>query len=165
VVGLVTRSLVRLGVPAERAGAAGPRGGGPAGLGVACFASTGHHEVVLQGRKLVGSAQRRRAHAFLQEGSVLLGNGHLRLADYLPLDEPRRARVREELDHRAIHAGRWLGDAPLGRWAEALAAEVPGRLVRLEGEEGLEALTLAERGSYTRSPSPPPRAPDGRLIV
>ncbi len=165
---LVARSLVRLGVPAERAARgtpAIPRDQGVTGLGAVCFASTGHHEIVLAGRKLVGRAQRRRTRAFLQQGSLLLGPGHLRLADYLRLDEPRRARVREELDRRAISAGRWLGEAPLGRWADALAAEAGGRLTRLAGEEGVEALTLAEPGSYTRPVSPPPRAPDGRLIA
>ena len=41
-------------------------------LSSACFALSGHHEVLWQGRKLVGSAQRRRKNAFLQHGSILI---------------------------------------------------------------------------------------------
>lgn len=40
-----------------------------------CFAAPARHEITVAGRKLVGSAQRRRAGAFLQHGSVLVG-GH-----------------------------------------------------------------------------------------
>jgi len=38
-----------------------------------CFARTGSYEIEVGGKKLVGSAQRRQARAFLQHGSVLLG--------------------------------------------------------------------------------------------
>jgi len=38
-----------------------------------CFARTGAYEIAAAGKKLVGSAQRRRAGAFLQHGAVLLG--------------------------------------------------------------------------------------------
>ena len=37
-----------------------------------CFARTGVYEIEVAGRKLVGSAQRRQAAAFLQHGAVLL---------------------------------------------------------------------------------------------
>ena len=37
-----------------------------------CFAAANHHEILLQGQKLVGSAQRRAGKAFLQHGSILL---------------------------------------------------------------------------------------------
>ena len=39
-------------------------------LAAACFAATNHHELLFQGRKLVGSAQRRTQNAFLQHGSI-----------------------------------------------------------------------------------------------
>ena len=38
-----------------------------------CFARTGRYEIEVDGRKLVGSAQRRQGGCFLQHGSVLLG--------------------------------------------------------------------------------------------
>ena len=38
----------------------------------ACFAVSNHCEIIFQGKKLVGSAQRRLRSAFLQHGSVIL---------------------------------------------------------------------------------------------
>jgi len=152
---LVVASLVRLGVPAEFASARdepGGRGAGPGprragGVAPPCFASTARHEVVLQGRKLVGSAQRRTATALLQQGSLLLGPGHLRLVDYLRMPEPDRAPERERLARASTDAGSWLGtDAPLARWADALAAELGGAATR---HDGPDALTLAEPPPYT----------------
>lgn len=49
----------------------------------ACFASSARFEIHYQSRKLVGSAQRRFENALLQHGSILLGDQHLRLVDYL----------------------------------------------------------------------------------
>jgi lipoate-protein ligase A len=67
---VLAAALRRLGVDAElarrpRSGAAGP-GSGP------CFASPVGGEIVVAGRKLVGSAQVREGGAFLQHGSILL---------------------------------------------------------------------------------------------
>jgi lipoate-protein ligase A len=171
---LVLRSLVRLGVPATlatlaargveaRSAAAEGRGDPPQEKGAApspardpsraaCFASTARHEIVLAGRKLAGSAQRRGARALLQQGSVLLGPGHERLADYLSLAEPERAAARNGLAIAAAHAGLALGpDPPLARWADALVAELPG-VRRFDGAAGEHLLTLAESASYTAQP-------------
>jgi lipoate-protein ligase A len=69
----IARALVRglraLGAPAEIVPVAGGRGPAPA----FCFARTGRYEIEVEGRKLVGSAQRRQGACFLQHGSVLLG--------------------------------------------------------------------------------------------
>ncbi len=48
-----------------------------------CFTSSGRHELLVDGRKLVGSAQRRTDRAFLQHGSLLVDRGHERLVDFL----------------------------------------------------------------------------------
>jgi lipoate-protein ligase A len=165
VASLVARSLLRLGVPVEVAGTRlERREAGSTGVGAACFASTGHHEIVLAGRKLVGSAQRRLATGFLQQGSLLIGSGHLRLADYLPIPSESRSRVREELARRSVAAGPWLGTAPLERWADALAGEWGPGLRLLSGEEGLEALTLPKAGSYTEPNLGSNPAPHGRIL-
>jgi lipoate-protein ligase A len=147
---LVT-SLARLGVPVTLAGPA--RAGAPAapritgGPAAPCFASTTRHEVTLAGRKLVGSAQRRTATALLQQGSVLLGPGHLRLVEYLALSDEARARERERLAAAATDAGAVLGrDAPLDRWADALMAVLPDGTRRVTGPF---ALTLLEGPPYT----------------
>jgi len=147
---LLLKSLVRLGVPAELASGRGPAERMSEGAAAPCFASAARHEILLEGRKLVGSAQRRLRRAFLQEGSLLLGGGHLRLADYLRVPEESRARIRADLARRSSHAGRWIGLAALERWAEALGAVLPPPVETLRGPHGYEALTPDESASYTR---------------
>jgi lipoate-protein ligase A len=163
---LLVDSLVQLGVPATLAAGApsvrrlaGPaelapraRGAGGRGPGVAppCFASTARHEIVLEGRKLVGSAQRRTARALLQQGSLLLGRSHLRLVDFLALPDTSRQRVRDELGRAATDAGAWLGSAaPLERWAGALAASLPAGTLRVDGDAGRALLAAAPPAGAT----------------
>ena len=62
-------ALQQLGVPASLAPK--PKALSPLDAG-ACFASTVGGEVVVQGRKLIGSAQLRQGGSFLQHGSILL---------------------------------------------------------------------------------------------
>ncbi|MCO5166862.1 MAG: lipoate--protein ligase family protein [Planctomycetes bacterium] len=59
-------ALARLGVPLER----GAAGDARAPLRGMCFAAATDYDLVAAGRKLVGSAQRRRGHAFLQHGAL-----------------------------------------------------------------------------------------------
>ncbi len=176
IVDLLVRSLIRLGVPARHGApsdrhapeaaavhrAMVVRGGDEDSAGAVtaaahpvaapCFASTARHEVVLEGRKLVGSAQRRTARGLLQQGSLLLGNGHLRLADYLAIGEGARAAARAALDARSRGAGAFLGtNPPLEDWAHALMRELPGAR-RLDGAAGLFLLTPPEPRSYTAAP-------------
>lgn len=135
---LIVRSLERLGVPAALA--PGTRGAGTDAGGVMapCFASTARHEIVLAGRKLVGSAQRRTSHALLQQGSLLLGDGHQRLADYLAVAEGERESIRRALGASATHAGELLGaGTALQPWADALIEVMPRGTRRIEGDAGL----------------------------
>jgi lipoate-protein ligase A len=53
-----------------------------------CFARTGSYELIVNGRKLVGSAQRRQGVAFLQHGSVMLGRRPERLRRVFPTQDP-----------------------------------------------------------------------------
>jgi hypothetical protein len=138
-------------VPAAFAPARGasvrPRRGG--GVAPPCFASVSRHEIVIGERKLVGSAQRRTARGLLQQGSVLLGAGHLRLAAYLRVPSTEREAVRATLASASAHAGPWIpGGAPLELWAEALAAVMPGAR-RVDGAEGSFLLTPGKPGFYT----------------
>jgi lipoate-protein ligase A len=72
------RGLRALGAPVEMV--AIPEGGGP--TPAFCFARTGRYELEVDGRKVVGSAQRRQGACFLQHGAVLLD-----------VDEPRLRRL------------------------------------------------------------------------
>ncbi len=69
----IVAGLRLLGVPAACAPA--PRAPAGAARPPGCFAAAARHEVTVHGRKLVGSAQRRRDGAFLQHGSILIA-GH-----------------------------------------------------------------------------------------
>ena len=62
------RGLCALGAPAELVPERPPAGPVPA----FCFARTGVFEIEVDGRKLVGSAQRRQGESFLQHGAILL---------------------------------------------------------------------------------------------
>src|SRR5262245_8604058 len=148
---LVLASLVRLGVPAAFAPPAPATTELETGPGRdACFASAAAHELTLDGRKLAGSAQRRGTRALLQQGSVLLGDGHLRLADYLALPEAGRERARQALRHSTAPAARYLGtDAPLERWADALAARLGAGSIRIDAAAGAFLLVPPTTRSYT----------------
>ncbi|MFH1759475.1 MAG: biotin/lipoate A/B protein ligase family protein [bacterium] len=57
---------------------------------IPCFASTARYEVIAQGRKLLGSAQKRTAQTFLQHGSLLMEYPANDVADFLLLDQEQR---------------------------------------------------------------------------
>ncbi|MBI2878144.1 MAG: lipoate--protein ligase family protein, partial [Candidatus Rokubacteria bacterium] len=76
--------LRRVGVPAELVPVTKARGKGTPTF---CFARTGSYELVVGDRKLVGSAQRRQAGAFLQHGSILLDADLERLRLLFPGEE------------------------------------------------------------------------------
>ncbi len=102
---------------------------------VACFASAARYEITVSGRKLVGSAQRLFARpggdeVVLQHGSILLGDDHLRIVDYMRnLAEPERERMRIELREKTIDLS-----AALGR--------------RIEAEEVVDALRAGFEKSW-----------------
>jgi len=86
---------------------------------VACFSSTGRYEIKSDGKKLVGSAQRRYAagggdEVVLQHGSILMGPEHQQMVDFLHRSsEEQHDALRRELDdkttdlsavlHRQVH--------------------------------------------------------------
>jgi lipoyl(octanoyl) transferase len=112
-----------------------------------CFASTARHEIVLGDGKLVGSAQRRGALALLQQGSILLGSSHRRLADYLAAGAPLRARAREQLARAAAMAGPPWQSGDLDRFAGALADVLGRGARRIDGPDG-QFLLKASRTGY-----------------
>jgi lipoate-protein ligase A len=81
---------------------------------VACFSTSARSEVQFEGRKLIGSAQRRYGDVVLQHGSFLLDDSHREIARYLsagdsPLAVAQRTLLEETTsDARAI-LGRHVG--------------------------------------------------------
>ncbi|MFQ5754133.1 MAG: biotin/lipoate A/B protein ligase family protein [bacterium] len=69
----------------------------------ACFASTAKYEIQYQSKKLVGSAQRRFENALLQHGSIILGNEHLNLLNYLSTNgNGQLMKARQRLQEKTI---------------------------------------------------------------
>jgi lipoate-protein ligase A len=65
-------------------------------LSALCYASSVQDEIGIEQRKLVGSAQRRIQGSALQHGSVLIGDEHLAVADYLAAkNQAWRERVKQ----------------------------------------------------------------------
>jgi lipoyl(octanoyl) transferase len=88
---------------------------------IPCFSSSARYEIEFEGRKLVGSAQRRIGNAVLQHGSLLLGDAHLRLSDYLALDENSRRDIRSDMERHTISLRRIAGrEATFEEMAECL---------------------------------------------
>ena len=65
--------------------------------GMLCFASTAKNEVKIKGKKIIGSAQRKIGGKVLQHGSILIGNYHAKLPEYLNLNEEEKKILEKEL--------------------------------------------------------------------
>jgi lipoate-protein ligase A len=90
---------------------------------VPCFTSSARYEIEWNGRKLVGSAQRRFGEGMevvvLQHGSILSGPAHRRLGEYLALRDPEVIRrVRRDMEEKTVDlsaiTGRSVDHAHLG---------------------------------------------------
>ena len=90
--------LQRVGLNADKA--AGNVRAGP-NVSAACFEVPSAYEITAHGRKLIGSAQSRRAGYVLQHGSLPLVGDIGRLVDVLALPDEDRSRLRAELVGRA----------------------------------------------------------------
>jgi lipoate-protein ligase A len=69
--------------------------------GALCFASTAKSEVKFQGKKLIGSAQRKLEKVVLQHGSILCGKKHTELPDFLT-DTTNNEALKSELSSKTI---------------------------------------------------------------
>ena len=70
--------------------------------GVLCFGSTAKNEVKFNGKKIIGSAQRKLNNAILQHGSILCGTFHKRLVDFLNTDEITKQKLANEISEKTI---------------------------------------------------------------
>jgi len=69
--------------------------------GALCFASTAKSEVKYNGKKLIGSAQRKMNNVVLQHGSILCGKKHAELPNFLS-DQTNVIELKEELTDKTI---------------------------------------------------------------
>ena len=110
-----------------------------------CFVRTSRWEVTVEGRKIVGSAQRLLGGGLLQHGSILMGNDHLRIVDMLRLkSEADREVMRGRLAARSTSIEQELGkrtkDAEIRKVMEENFRRVMSALpVRLNALESADA--------------------------
>lgn len=67
-----------------------------------CFAVSAKSELNFKGKKLVGSAQRKLGNVILQHGSILGGEYHKKIANYINVEENIRAEVLSEISSTTI---------------------------------------------------------------
>jgi lipoyl(octanoyl) transferase len=67
-----------------------------------CFLAPNRNEIMVQGRKLVGSAQKRTEIAVLQHGSMPLTSSYRTLPDYLLISDQGRSTQKELLSQKSI---------------------------------------------------------------
>lgn len=70
--------------------------------GSLCFASTAKSEIKFESKKLVGSAQRKLGNKILQHGSILIGENHKSLINYLNLRENLLNDLKKEIENKTI---------------------------------------------------------------
>ena len=80
---------------------------------VSCFTASARHELHVNGRKLVGSAQRRSEKVILQHGSLLLSGKHKVLRELLSCkDEKVLAHIANDLDNKTVSVHELTGTIP-----------------------------------------------------
>lgn len=67
-----------------------------------CFAVSAKSELNFDNKKLVGSAQRKLGKVILQHGSILCGDFHLKIIDYLNIDNDRKLKIKNEIINSTI---------------------------------------------------------------
>jgi len=72
------------------------------GKGVACFATSARSEIKYEGKKLIGSAQRKLGNIILQHGSILCGKYHRKMYEYLNGSEQEKFEVKDDLEKKTI---------------------------------------------------------------
>ncbi len=111
-----------------------------------CFSTSALNELNWNGRKLVGSAQRRYGEVLLQHGSILLGDAHLDIVDFMRIAPESRHAMRERLATRTITLDKILS-SPLPPFHEIAEGLLKGFVevfdfdpVRVETNSHLEAV-------------------------
>lgn len=69
---------------------------------ITCFSTSAKSELKCKGKKLVGSAQRKFKNSILQHGSILCGNFHKRIVNYLNIDKDQRETIKKQMDNKTI---------------------------------------------------------------
>jgi lipoyl(octanoyl) transferase len=71
-------------------------------IGSICFAVSAKSELNFRDKKLVGSAQRKMGNVILQHGSILCGDYHMKIIDYLKINEIKKKEIHDEISLTTI---------------------------------------------------------------
>lgn len=113
------RALAMLGLPATANPANGSALSEPSGP--VCFVQPSQYEILVDGRKLIGSAQLRRKGVMLQHGTIPLGGDVARICDVLSFKSTaERVEQRARTLQRALTLSQALGREP--PWDEVATA-------------------------------------------
>lgn len=74
-----------------------------------CFTASARDELEAQGKKIIGSAQRRYGKTLLQHGSILLSPKHREMTRYLAASDNVKARIAKDLREKTTSASELLG--------------------------------------------------------
>jgi lipoate-protein ligase A len=161
----IAQGLINLGFPVNYARSSAKNlSSSRASASVSCFSSTTRWEITLDGRKLVGSAQRLTMEGFLQHGSILTGKSHSRLMDFFLKSEDLPSPGKTEYGRNAISIEEFSGhkiapqnvsDALKNAWEKAFSVRF--RDGALTEEEMLLADSSRRRYSVFSSKESNPR--------
>jgi lipoate-protein ligase A len=87
-----------------------------------CFLTPNRDEIMVDGKKLIGSAQRRTRDGVLQHGSIPISNAYLQLPCYLNIDESERGTQMELLKKKTMHLSAINPNITFSLIASAIAA-------------------------------------------
>ena len=74
-----------------------------------CFTASARTELEYNGRKIVGSAGKKYQNSLLIHGSILLGNKHKEIVDYLNISDDQKQSMKHELDSKTDNLSDILG--------------------------------------------------------
>jgi lipoyl(octanoyl) transferase len=95
-------SLALAGIPCESHASAAEYAETKREIKLPCFLSPNRSEIMVQGKKLAGSAKKRTPYGVLQHGSIPLDGSFRRLPDFLAITPDERTRLRGLLDKKCI---------------------------------------------------------------
>ena len=103
-----------------------------------CFTVSAKSELKFQGKKVAGSAQRKLNNSILQHGSILCGDFHKRIINYLNLISDEYTLLKSELDDNTIELGTILNEQiDYSRLADSL-------LLGMQNHFNIEFVTMSQ---------------------
>lgn len=112
---------------------------------IPCFSASARYEVQINGKKLVGSAQRRFSlpigpEVVLQHGSILLGPEHRMLAEILHVsDDEVRTKITNDIESKTIDLSTAVGRPVLFNETAAVLKNGFEEMMNIQFEKSIEA--------------------------